>query len=64
MRFQVQRSKTLIITDDLRLVVPEYQGLWYRKHLMEDPEIMNYNKGYDLGFDRFKISWKRENVDA
>lgn len=34
----------MIKTDDLRLVVPEYQELWYRKHLMEDPETMSFTR--------------------
>lgn len=34
----------------LCLHVPELNELWYRKKLMEDPETMRYNRGYDLDF--------------
>lgn len=34
----------------LCLHVPELNEFWYRKKLMEDPETMSYNKGYDLCF--------------
>lgn len=34
----------------LCLHVPELNELWYRKKLMEDPETMSYNRGYDLDF--------------
>lgn len=32
----------------LYLHVPELDELWYRKKLLEDPETMSYNRGYDL----------------
>lgn len=34
----------------LCLHVPELNEFWYRKKLMEDPETMSYNRGYDLDF--------------
>ncbi len=34
----------------LCLHVPELNEFWYRKKLMEDPETMRYNRGYDLDF--------------
>ncbi len=29
---------------------PKLGDLWYRKQLLNDPETMQYNRGYDLGF--------------
>lgn len=34
----------------LCLHVPAYKELWYRQKLMQDPQTMRYNKGYDLPF--------------
>lgn len=36
--------------NELCLHVPELNEFWYRKKLMEDPETMSYNRGYDLDF--------------
>lgn len=38
----------------LILHVPSYDELWYRQKLMQSPDTMSYNKGYDLhipGYD-------------
>ena len=32
---------------------PQLSELWYRKHLLSDPETMRYNRGYDLGFSGY-----------
>ena len=37
----------------LCLHVPELDELWYRKKLLEDPETMSYNRGYDIDFDGY-----------
>lgn len=34
----------------LCLHVPAYEELWYRQKIMQDPDTMSYNKGYDLNF--------------
>lgn len=34
----------------LALYVPRLEELGYRKQLMQDPDTMSYNKGYDLDF--------------
>lgn len=36
--------------DLLYLHVPAYEELWYRQKIMQDPDTMCYNKGYDLNF--------------
>ena len=38
----------------LSLHIPSYDELWYRQRLMQDPDTMSYNRGYDLrisGYD-------------
>ena len=37
----------------LYLHIPELEEFWYRKKLLEDPETMSYNRGYNLGFDGY-----------
>lgn len=32
----------------ITLYVPQMDELWFRKQLLEDPETMRYNKGYEL----------------
>lgn len=32
--------------NDIRLHIPEYNELWYRRKLLADPDTMSYNKGY------------------
>ena len=39
--------------DLLYLHVPAYEELWYRQKIMQDPDTMCYNKGYDLNFDGY-----------
>lgn len=39
--------------DLLYLHVPAYEELWYRQKIMQDPDTMSYNKGYDLNFDGY-----------
>lgn len=36
--------------ESICLHIPAYEELWYRKKLMQDPDTMSYNKGYDLDF--------------
>lgn len=39
----------------LKLHIPEYEELWYRRKIMSDKATMGYNKGYDLqieGYDK------------
>lgn len=33
----------------LKLYIPQYQDLWYRQKLLNDPDTMSYNKGYNEG---------------
>lgn len=35
---------------DLKLIVPQKEDLWFKKKLKEDPDTMDYNRGYDLNF--------------
>lgn len=35
---------------DLKLIVPQKEDLWFKKELKEDPDTMDYNRGYDLNF--------------
>lgn len=37
----------------LKLHVPALNELWYRQHLMQDPDTMKYNRGYDLSFEGY-----------
>ncbi len=37
----------------LELHVPAFDELWYRQRMMSDPATMNYNAGYNLGFDGY-----------
>lgn len=39
--------------ESLYLHVPAYEELWYRQKLMQDPDTMSYNKGYELNFDHY-----------
>lgn len=41
------------MNESLFLHIPAYEELWYRRKLMQDPDTMNYNKGYDLNFDNY-----------
>ncbi len=34
--------------EPLYLHIPAYEELWYRQKIMQDPDTMSYNKGYDL----------------
>lgn len=45
-----------IMTEQLYLHIPEYDELWYRQKIMEDPETMDYNKGYDMDFEGYDRS--------
>ena len=38
---------------ELYLLTPKLEELSYRKQLMEDPETMDYNAGYDLSFEGY-----------
>lgn len=41
--------------ESLYLHVPAYRELWYRQKIMQDPDTMSYNRGYDLkseGYDK------------
>lgn len=39
-----------MMKESLYLHVPECGELWYRQKMMQDPETMGYNKGYDMDF--------------
>ncbi len=39
--------------ETLKLHIPEYNELWYRQKIMQDPDTMSYNKGYDMDFDGY-----------
>lgn len=39
--------------ESLGLHVPACEELWYRRKIMQDPETMSYNKGYDLDFEGY-----------
>lgn len=39
--------------ESLRLHIPSYEELWYRQKIMQDPDTMSYNKGYDLHFSGY-----------
>lgn len=39
--------------ESLSLHVPACEELWYRRKIMQDPETMSYNKGYDLNFEGY-----------
>lgn len=38
---------------NLKLIEPSLEELSYRKKLLFDPETMNYNKGFELGFKEY-----------
>ena len=38
---------------ELELYIPKKEDLWYRQKMMEDPNTMDYNKGYFLDSDRY-----------
>ena len=42
--------------ESLSLHVPTYKELGYRQKIMQDPDTMSYNKGYDLNFDGYDKS--------
>lgn len=42
-----------LMKESLYLHVPTYEELWYRRKIMQDPDTMSYNKGYDLDFDGY-----------
>jgi len=42
-----------LMKESLYLHVPAYEELWYRQKIMQDPDTMSYNKGYDLNFDGY-----------
>ncbi len=51
--------------ESLSLHVPACDELWYRQRIMQDPDTMSYNSGYDLNFDGYDkatgcISFPRE----
>lgn len=37
----------------LALHIPSYDELWYRQKIMQDPDTMSYNRGYDLHLDGY-----------
>lgn len=37
----------------LYLHIPACKELWYRQKIMQDPDTMNYNKGYNMDFDGY-----------
>lgn len=39
--------------EPLYLHIPSCRELWYRQKIMQDPDTMSYNKGYDLDFDGY-----------
>ena len=39
--------------ESLCLHIPAYEELWYRQKMMQDPDTMSYNKGYDLNFNGY-----------
>ena len=39
--------------ESLYLHIPAYEELWYRQKIMQDPDTMSYNKGYDLKFNDY-----------
>lgn len=39
--------------ESLYLHIPSCEELWYRQKIMQDPDTMSYNKGYDLDFDGY-----------
>lgn len=41
------------MNEPLSLHIPTLDEFWYRQQLMEDPDTMSYNSGYDLGFDGY-----------
>lgn len=42
-----------MINETLSLHIPECEELWYRRKIMQDPETMSYNKGYDMNFEGY-----------
>ncbi|MCI8564912.1 MAG: GNAT family N-acetyltransferase [Lachnospiraceae bacterium] len=43
------------MNQSLNLYIPAYEELWYRRKIMQDPDTMSYNKGYDIdctGYDK------------
>lgn len=43
------------MSDELLLYVPTQEELWYRSKILQDPDTMSYNKGYDIsaeGYDK------------
>ena len=43
--------------NNLSLVIPQKEDLWFKKEIKEDPYTMDYNAGYDLHFN----GYNREN---
>ncbi|MDE7300012.1 MAG: GNAT family N-acetyltransferase [Lachnospiraceae bacterium] len=39
--------------ESLYLHIPAFEELWYRQKIMQDPDTMSYNRGYDLDFDGY-----------
>lgn len=39
--------------ESLYLHIPAYEELWYRQKIIQDPDTMSYNKGYDLNFNDY-----------
>lgn len=39
--------------EQLYLHIPSCEELWYRRKIMQDPDTMSYNRGYDLTFDGY-----------
>lgn len=37
----------------IKLHVPEYSELWYRRQLLSDPDTMSYNKGCSISFEGY-----------
>ncbi|MDE6593894.1 MAG: GNAT family N-acetyltransferase [Oscillospiraceae bacterium] len=37
----------------IKLHVPEYSELWYRRQLLADPDTMSYNKGCNISFEGY-----------
>ena len=37
--------------NNLKLIIPQKEDLWFKKEIKEDPNTMDYNAGYDLSFN-------------
>ena len=39
--------------NNLKLIIPQKEDLWFKKEIKEDPNTMDYNAGYDLSFNGY-----------